>query len=448
MATYRTAPVATSQMPPGIPYIIGNEAAERFSFYGMKAILYVFMTTALVTHAGAPDLMSEAEATKWIHTYIAAVYLTPLAGGLLADLWLGKYRAIILLSIICCLGHLVLFLDNTRTGLFWGLTLVAVGAGGMKPCVASHVGDQFGSSNARLLPRIYYWFYFSINVGSFVSIVLTPLLRQHQGIHVAFAVPGLFMALATVVFWLGRRQFAHIPPQPQEFLREIRRPEVVRSLAGLLVIYLFITMFWALFDQTASRWVSQASRMDLNMMGIQVLPDQLQSVNPVFVMLLIPAFSLGIYPLLERFVTLTPLRKIGLGFALAALSFTIPAWVETWIQAGERPAIWWQVLAYFLLTGAEVMISITALEFSYSQAPVRLKSFIMGLFYASVFLGNAFTAGVNWFVEKAGVSSGLSGPAYYWFFVKCMAGTTVLFALASLFYKGRTYLQQEEGKAG
>lgn len=444
---YRTAPVATASMPPGIPHIIGNEAAERFSFYGMKAILYVFMTTLLVNRLGQPDLMNEAEATKWIHTYVAAVYLMPLLGGLLADLWLGKYRAIILLSCICCLGHLVLFFDNTRTGLFWGLALVAFGAGGMKPSVSSHVGDQFGQSNAHLLPRIYYWFYFSINVGSFISVLLTPWLRHYYGVHVAFAVPGAFMALATLIFWLGRNRFAHIPPEPKEFLRELRQPLVLRSLAGLVVIYLFITMFWALFDQTASRWVGQASRMDLHIFGWEVLPDQLQSVNPAFIMLLIPVFSLGIYPLINRVFPLTPLRKIGLGFALAAFSFMIPAWVEGWIQAGEKPSIWWQVLAYLLLTGAEVMISITALEFSYSQAPPRLKSFIMGLFYASVFLGNTFTALVNWSIEKAGLSSSLQGAAYYWFFVKCMAVTAVLFALVAMFYKGRTYLQQEEPAA-
>lgn len=337
----------------------------------------------------------------------------------------------------------MLYLDNTRTGLFWGLALVALGAGGMKPCVASHVGDQFGRSNAHLLPRIYFWFYFSINVGSCLSILLTPWLRQHHGVHVAFAVPGLFMAMATVIFWLGRHQFAHIPPQPREFIRELCQRPVLRSLAGLGLIYLFITMFWALFDQTASRWVAQASKMDLRLFGMEVLPDQLQSVNPVFVMLLIPAFSLGVYPLLGRVWPLTPLRKIGLGFVLAAVSFMIPAWVEAWIQAGEKPSIWWQVLAYFRLTGAEVMISITALEFSYTQAPARLKSFVMGLFYASVFLGNAFTAAVNWSIEKAGLASSLTGPAYYWFFVKCMAVTAALFVFAALFYKGRTYLQEE-----
>jgi proton-dependent oligopeptide transporter, POT family len=142
--------------------------------------------------------------------------------------------------------------------------------------------------------------------------------------------------------------------------------------------------------------------------------------------------------------TLTPLRKITVVFAVAAASFVIPALVETWIAAGAHPTVWWQVLAYVLITAAEVMISITALEFSYTQAPARLKSFIMGLFYASVFLGNLFTALVNASIEKSGLKSALDGPAYYWFFVKCMAVTAVLFVFVAMFYKGRTYLQDDE----
>jgi len=111
---FRTSPIATEKMPPGIPYIIGNEFAERFSFYGMKAILMVFMTTAMVTHGGAKDLMNEAEASKWTHAFISAVYFTPLLGALLADLWLGKYKTIIGLSLIYCLGHLALALEPIR----------------------------------------------------------------------------------------------------------------------------------------------------------------------------------------------------------------------------------------------------------------------------------------------------------------------------------------------
>ncbi len=202
-------------MPAGVPYIIGNEFAERFSFYGMRAVLFAFMTTALVTHEGAPDLMSTEKATEWVHLFITAVYFTPLLGGLLADLWLGKYRTIMLLSLVYCAGHLVLALDHTRTGLVWGLGLIAVGAGGIKPCVSAHVGDQFSVRNAALLPRVFNWFYFSINIGATLSMLLTPWLLERYGPHLAFGVPGILMFFATLVFWMGRHEFAHIPAEPR-----------------------------------------------------------------------------------------------------------------------------------------------------------------------------------------------------------------------------------------
>ena len=441
---YRTAPLATKGMPPGIPYIIGNEFAERFSFYGMRAILMVFMTTALMKHGGAKDLMNEAEASKWIHTFISAVYFTPLIGALIADLWLGKYRTIIGLSVIYCLGHLALALDNTRGGLFLGLTLIAIGSGGIKPCVSAHVGDQFGQSNAGLLPRIYNWFYFAINSGSLLSMIITPWLLQHYGPHIAFALPGVLMFIATVLFWMGRNDFAHIPPQPKKFLEELLQPAFLKSLAGLAVIYVFVAVFWSLFDQTASRWVTQAEKMDRHLFGLEVLPSQLQSINPLLVVALIPLFSLWLYPALGRVVKVTPLRKLSVGFFVAIPSFIIPAWIETQIAAGALPSVWWQILAYVFITAAEILISITCLEFSYTQAPARLKSFVMGLYLCSVSLGNFFTAAVNSWIEHSKGGSALDGAAYYWFFVKCISVTAVLFVFVAMFYKGQTHLQEEQ----
>jgi proton-dependent oligopeptide transporter, POT family len=140
---YRTAPVKTTGMPPGVPYIIGNEAAERFSYYGMRTILVVFMTRHLMDRSGELAPMSDEQAKYWYHQFMSAVYFFPILGALLADIFLGKYRTIIGLSIVYCLGHLALALDETRVGLAVGLTLIAIGSGGIKPCVTAHVGDQF-----------------------------------------------------------------------------------------------------------------------------------------------------------------------------------------------------------------------------------------------------------------------------------------------------------------
>ena len=181
MPSYRTAPVAQAGMPAGIPYIIANEAAERFSYYGMRAILVVFMTQYLVNSSGVLDVMSEDEAKGWYHLFVSAVYVTPLLGALLSDGLLGKFRTIIMLSLVYCAGHFVLALDDSRWGLALGLGLIALGAGGIKPCVSSHLGDQFGQSNQGLLTRAFSWFYFAINLGAFVSSLATPWLLHRYG---------------------------------------------------------------------------------------------------------------------------------------------------------------------------------------------------------------------------------------------------------------------------
>jgi POT family proton-dependent oligopeptide transporter len=435
---YRTEPLRIPGPPPGIPYIVGNEAAERFSYYGMRAVLVVFMTQYLMGSEGGPAPMSEEEAKGWFHLFVSATYFTPLLGALLADGWLGKYRTIIALSLVYCLGHLALALDDTRTGLLVGQSLIALGAGGIKPCVSAHLGDQFADTNRHLLSRIYSWFYFAINFGAFTSMLLTPWLMANHGPSVAFAVPGLLMLAATVIFWAGRHQFAHIPAGGMAFVQASLSGEGLQSLGRLAVIFGFMAVFWALFDQTGSSWVLQAAKMDQTVFGVQVLPSQIQAANPLLIMLLTPLFYYGVYPRLEGRIRLTPLRKIGCGMFLAGLSFVLAAWIQQAIDAGSQPSIAWQLLAYLVLTSAEVMVSITGLEFAYTQAPKVMKSFVMSLFMVSVAAGNLFTGAVNFFIQNPDGSSKLAGAAYFWFFAGLMLATAALFAGVSRLYPDRT----------
>ncbi len=390
-------------MPPGIPYIIGNEAAERFSFYGMRTILVVFMMQYLQLMDGTGgSAISSNEAVGNYHQFTSWVYFTPLLGALLADIFLGKYRTILWLSIVYCLGHVALacmgLFGNSRWWLFAGLLLICLGSGGIKPCVSAHVGDQFGSRNHHLIPRIYNWFYFSINFGSFFSTLLTPWLLKWYGPHWAFGVPGVLMAIATFLFWLGRKRFVHIPPSGLGFFREAFSRDGIVALGKLVPLFIFIAVFWSLYDQTGSSWVLQAEQMDLKFLGVTWLESQIQAVNPVLILAFIPLFTFVIYPFISRIFPLTPLRKIGLGMILMTASFGLTTLVQTWIDAGLRPSIGWQMVAYFIITAAEIMVAIVGLEFAYTQAPKAMKSWVMALFWLSVWGGNQFTAQVNRFV--------------------------------------------------
>jgi POT family proton-dependent oligopeptide transporter len=402
--SYRTSPADLEGQPPGIPHIIGNEAAERFSFYGMKAVLAVFMVEYLhLMDAREGAAMSEAAAAEKVHLFNAAVYATPLLGALLADVFFGKYRTIIALSIVYCAGHAALaamgMYGQSPAWLFAGLALIALGSGGIKPCVSAHVGDQFGSRNSHLLPKVFNWFYFSINIGAFVSMLLTPWLLEWYGPHWAFGVPGVLMLLATVVFWMGRHRFIHVPAGGKKFVRECFSRQGMNVLLKLLPLYIFVAMFWALFDQTGSTWIFQSRDMDLRFLGMEWLPSQIQSLNSVFVLTFIPLFSYLGYPLIDRFWPLTPLRKVGLGLFIMVSSFALVALTQSWIDAGEKPSISWQILAFALLTIAEVMVSIVALEFAYTQAPKTMKSLLMCYYLGAVALGNVLVAQVNRFIQ-------------------------------------------------
>ena len=400
---HRTSPADLDGMPPGIPYIIGNEAAERFSFYGMRTILVVFMTQYLAFMDGAGGrTMSGNEAVEHYHQFTSWVYFTPLLGALIADVFFGKYRTILWLSIVYCLGHAALACmgsyGNSPWWLLSGLALICVGSGGIKPCVSAHVGDQFGKRNYHLIPRIYNWFYFSINFGSFFSTLLTPWLLEKYGPHWAFGVPGVLMAIATFMFWLGRNRFVHIPPSGWGFVREAFSRDGLFALGKLIPLFVFIAVFWSLYDQTGSSWVLQAEQMDLKFMGVTWLESQIQAVNPILILVFIPLFTFVIYPILDRVFPLTPLRKIGMGMALMAVSFGLVTLVQTWIDAGQRPSIGWQILAFVIITASEVMVSIVGLEFAYTQAPKAMKSWVMSLFWLSVWGGNIFTSKVNHYI--------------------------------------------------
>jgi proton-dependent oligopeptide transporter, POT family len=436
--------------PPQVKYIVGNEACERFSFYGMRSVLTTYMLTYL--------LYSQRDAKAYFHAFVAATYLTPLVGGWIADRFLGRYRTILWVSFAYVLGHAVLATWETRTGLFVGLAFIALGAGGIKPCVSAFVGDQFGAREAALMRRVYGWFYWSINLGSAAAYLVIPLLLRRVGPSLAFAVPGVAMALALAVYWAGTKHYVVAPPSgpnPHGFLRVVadavkrlgtgqpgqhwldlareRHPDDAvagaRAVLRIMGVFAAVTLFWALFDQKSSSWVIQARAMDPAVPWGTLAAEQLQAANPFLVMILIPLFTWVAFPFLERRgVSLAPLRKMTAGMFVTVLSFVAAAVVQTLLDRGSTPNILWQLPQYVLLTTGEVLVSVTGLEFSYTQAPRAMRSTIMSIWFLTVFLGNLLTALVTKLVR-------LEGAAYFWFFAAFMLVAAIAFRAVARGYR-------------
>jgi POT family proton-dependent oligopeptide transporter len=438
-----TAPPATTKMPPGVPYILTNEAAERFAFYGATSILTIFMTNHLLGRDGTLSVMGDESAKEWFHWFTAAVYFIPILGAIISDVWFGKFKTIIWFSLLYCVGFFVLAWDHTRLGLAGGLILIAIGSGVIKPCVSANVGDQFGPSNKHLIERVYSWFYFSINVGAAVSMFLCPWLLDRYGPMAGFGVPAVFMIIATIAYWLGRRKLVDVPPAGKLDWAGTLDKEQRITLVKLCIIFLFVSMFFALYYQSQSAWVLQAEKMNLRWAWITWQPAQMQAANSILILVMIPAFSYGIYPALSRIRPMTPLRKMMIGMFVTAGCFLVPIWIETQIQKGAQPSIGWQFVAYIFLTAAEVLVSIPALDFAYTQAPKKMKSLIQSVNLLAMSLGNIFAAIVNHVIKNADGTSKLPGASYYWFFAGAMVVTAIVFIPLARWYTQREYIQDE-----
>ncbi len=206
-------------LPRQVPFIIGNEAGERFGFYGMRNILTKFAVGWLLLELPLPE--RESGAKEIFHAFVMGVYFFPLLGGWLADRLWGRYRTILWLSAVYTAGYALLAASTQwRPGFLVGLFLIALGSGGIKPCVSTFVGDQFDQHNKALAKSVFAAFYWVINFGSFFASLLIPVVLtggpEPWRPRLAFGIPGVLMAVATLVFWLGRKQYVRLPPAPAD----------------------------------------------------------------------------------------------------------------------------------------------------------------------------------------------------------------------------------------
>ncbi|RYZ95571.1 MAG: MFS transporter, partial [Sphingobacteriaceae bacterium] len=351
----------------------------------------------------------------------------------------------------------------------------AIGAGGIKSCVSANVGDQFDVTNQDLLSKVYGWFYFAINSGSMVSTILIPWTYENYGAKWAFGIPGILMTLATIIFFSGRKKYVKVPPQgvnrnnlvfitwyalthsskkkKGQSLLDVAKEsfsdekvEGIKAVYRVMAVFFFALAFWAVWDQCLSEWVLYAEKMnrtiDLGFGKFTVLAGQVSTVNTIFLLSFIPLFNYWIYPALDkRGLKTTPLRRLGVGLILTAISFIIIALIHTRIDAGESPSIWWQILAYMVLSAAEVLVSITGLEYAYTHSPKSMKSTMTGIWFLVVSAGNLITALVNGYIADGGWwARNLAGANYEWFFVGFIGVFILAFMFVAPRLKERSYI--------
>jgi len=523
---------AASRWPRQIKYIVGNEACERFSYYGMKGILAGYITGTVLQ--GGLGQSADA-ATEIISLFVSANYFMPLLGAWLSDKIIGRYHTILWVSLFYFAGHGVLACSDYAGGvhgkmicLVTGLGLIAFGSGGIKPCVSAFMGDQFRPDQGHLLQKAYGAFYWAINFGSFFSFLVIPWVKDHHGYSVAFAVPGILMAIATFVFWLGTKYYIRVPTNRQlkhagffavfwhafrarpqfrfsalvnllatiglpliaitlmavlgfskrsgsstqflgwsalicvgvwyllviglSLLRKTELPDQfwagaasqhgekeisgARSFTPILFIFAFVPIFWTLFDQTSSTWVLQGQQMTaVKLFGYRISAEEMQSMNPLVVMVLVPLFTLGIYPRIGRFAS--PLKRMACGMFVAAGAYLIVATIQKEIEAGAHPCVLWQTVPYVILTAAEVLFSTTGLEFAFREAAPELKSTIMSFWLLTITMGDLFIVTVTKMFASATNSAASVSPGRFLQYAGMTLVVAVLFSIVAAFYQYR-----------
>uniref|UniRef100_A0A669ETK1 Solute carrier family 15 member 1 n=1 Tax=Oreochromis niloticus TaxID=8128 RepID=A0A669ETK1_ORENI len=371
--------------PLSIFFIVVNEFCERFSYYGMRAVLVLYFKYFLQ--------WDEDLATSIYHTFVALCYLTPILGAIVADSWLGKFKTIIYLSIVYTIGQVAMAVsavhditDSNRDGTpdnmtfhvvlsMVGLFLIALGTGGIKPCVAAFGGDQFSEHQDKQRRTFFSVFYLCINGGSLLSTIITPILRgQECGIYsqqkcysLAFGVPAALMVVALVVFIVGSGMYYKAEPEGNIMLdvckcigfaiknryrhRSKQYPKrqhwmdwaeekydklliaQIKMVLKVLFLYIPLPMFWTLFDQKGSRWTLQATTMNGYFGQLVIQPDQMQTFNPILILTLVPIMDSVIYPLIKKCgFNFTPLKRMTVGMFLAAMAFVCAALVQVEID--------------------------------------------------------------------------------------------------------------------
>ncbi|CAD5211898.1 unnamed protein product [Bursaphelenchus xylophilus] len=406
--------------PLAVLFMLGNEFCERFSFYGMRGILTMYLT--------GEHHFSESTAATIFHAFIVLAYITPLLGSVAADTRFGAFKVILYVSLTYVMGHALLSvgaLPSLSTGLrlffdFSGLFVIAASTGGIKPCVAPFAANQFDESQAAQRSRFFSYFYMAINFGALIALIVTPIIRRtscmgHDHCYpLAFGIPGILMLVA-FLFFVGGWRFYKIQPASKNNLlcraancvrlgvqgkvkalmgKEEKKEHWldygierygkrtvtdVKALTSVCFLLVPMVVFWALFDQQGSTWVLQAKSMNGRMGSFTFAADQMNFLNCFFVLTLAPVLTLVVYPLVGKCVKTTALRRMSVGGLIAASSFIVAGFVELAILSTQVAPIESGNSLVFSLRVNYSLIPETGETIVLSEGPQLIPSGVYGL---------------------------------------------------------------------
>ncbi|WP_297519312.1 peptide MFS transporter [uncultured Clostridium sp.] len=391
--------------PPGLYLLFLTEMWERFSYYGMRSLLILYLTTSFAAGGLGFDVSTGA---MIYGLYTGFTYFTPIIGGYLADRYLGQKLSIIIGGTIMAIGNISLFALSGHTGLYIGLAALIIGNGFFKPNISTVVGQLYPNGDKRK-DSAFTIFYMGINVGSLIAPIICGLLAENlfatklngqiiqYGFKYGFLAAAIGMIIGQIVFIIfapkylshvgGRKEVSNEERSKIE-KKPLTKQEKKRT-AAILILAMFVVFFWAGFEQAGSSLTMFAEKLtNRSLFGNTVPVTFFQSINPIFVLLLSPIFAKIWFTLANRRQgDLKIPTKMALGMITLGLGFLVMVFATMSIGGSQNPTIkasmWWLVITYFLNTVGELCLSPIGLSMVSKIAPVKLASLLMGAWLAS-----------------------------------------------------------------
>jgi POT family proton-dependent oligopeptide transporter len=398
--------------PPGLSFLFATEMWERFSYYGMRALLVLYMVKYVLLPATAGQVVGlgalksvleffygpldvQPFASNIYGTYTGLVYLTPILGGILADRVLGHRRTVVIGALLMAIGHFMMAFEPL---FLLALLFLILGNGAFKPNISSQVGQLYAPGDPRR-DRAYSIFYVGINLGAFLAPLVSGTLGERVGWHYGFGAAGVGMLIGLAIYLAGT---SHLPPDPVPFKqrdaadeRPLDRGEW-RGIIALLILFVPVCLFWATYEQqgnTIALWADEVTDRTVNLgFWVTEIPTTwFQAFNPFMIFAFTP-FVIALWARqAERGREPSTVIKMALGCIGCGASYLIMA-LAAWYAGGDK-ASWLWLFAYFVvITTAELYLSPIGLSLVSKVAPARYVSVMMGFWLATSFVGN-FGAG-------------------------------------------------------
>jgi POT family proton-dependent oligopeptide transporter len=413
--------------PKGLYLLFATEMWERVSYYGMRALLVLSLVAGVET-ANPGFGWTQSEALKLYGLFTGFVYFTPMIGGWLADNYLGQRKSVIIGGLVMAAGQFTLAsaIPGNLQLFYFGLFLLVIGNGFFKANISTMVGDLYEEGDARR-DGAFTIFYMGINSGALIAPFVCSTLGENPeyGWRYGYMAAGIGMILSVIIqLALSNRYLADIgkvPAARRAFAQAGGKkapltPDEVDRLRVIFMLFVFIVLFWAAFEQAGGLMNLYASEKTDRMIGAFEVPaGWFQSVNPLFIVLLGPLFSMMWSGLGRRGSSPPTPRKMAAGLVLTGIGFLFMVAATFQSDGGAKASMWWLVLAYLFHTMGELCISPVGLSMVTKLAPLRLASLMMGVWFLINFVANWLAGIIGSYAESLGelkIFGGLAGTLF------------------------------------